>query len=291
MATTKIRSSSILDGQVANADLSATVAVTGGQIADDAVTLAKMADGTQGDTLYYGAAGAPTLLAKPGTPADEVLTFATGATAPSWVAAASAGFHAISTPATGTGSWTKPAGVTKIIVEVQAGGGGGSAGNGTAWGGCGAGGAYAKKFIDVTSIDDADIVVGAAGAGGGSGATGTSGGTSSFICTGHSISCTGGANGQFGVAHGNGGIGGVATASGAFMLVNGQNGGQTYSYGDQGGDSFLGLGSMWPFYALGAAAPYPATGNGGGGVGGHGAHVSYTGAAGSVGIVIVWEYK
>jgi hypothetical protein len=88
MATTKIRSSSITDGQVANADLSATVAVTGGQIADDAVTLAKMADGTQGDTLYYGAAGAPTLLAKPGTPADEVLTFATGATAPSWVAAA-----------------------------------------------------------------------------------------------------------------------------------------------------------------------------------------------------------
>ena len=110
MATTKIRSSSITDGQVSNADLSATVAVTGGQIADDAittakildnnvttakilddnVTLAKMADGTQGDTLYYGAAGAPTLLAKPGTPADEVLTFATGASAPSWAAAASA---------------------------------------------------------------------------------------------------------------------------------------------------------------------------------------------------------
>jgi hypothetical protein len=88
MATTKIRSSSIEDGQVSNADLSATVAVTGGQIADDAVTLAKMADGTQGDTLYYGAAGAPTLLAKPGTPADEVLTFATGASAPSWAAAA-----------------------------------------------------------------------------------------------------------------------------------------------------------------------------------------------------------
>jgi len=88
MATTKIRSSSIEDGQVSNADLSATIAVTGGQIADDAVTLAKMADGTQGDTLYYGAAGAPTLLAKPGTPADEVLTFATGASDPAWVAAA-----------------------------------------------------------------------------------------------------------------------------------------------------------------------------------------------------------
>jgi hypothetical protein len=55
-----------------------------------------MADGTQGDTLYYGAAGAPTLLAKPGTPADEVLTFATGATAPSWVAAAGGLFESYS---------------------------------------------------------------------------------------------------------------------------------------------------------------------------------------------------
>jgi len=62
-------------------------AVTTAKILDDNVTLAKMADGTQGDTLYYGAAGAPTLLAKPGTPAGEVLTFATSATAPSWVAA------------------------------------------------------------------------------------------------------------------------------------------------------------------------------------------------------------
>ena len=62
--------------------------VSTSKLGDNAVTLAKMADGTQGDTLYYGAAGAPTLLAKPGTPADEVLTFATGATAPSWAAAA-----------------------------------------------------------------------------------------------------------------------------------------------------------------------------------------------------------
>jgi uncharacterized protein (UPF0333 family) len=62
--------------------------VTTAKILDDNVTLAKMADGTQGDTLYYGAAGAPTLLAKPGTPAGEVLTFATSATAPSWVATA-----------------------------------------------------------------------------------------------------------------------------------------------------------------------------------------------------------
>jgi len=46
---------------------------------------------TAGDVLY--ATGSTTLakLAKPGTPADEVLTFATGASAPSWVAAAGGG--------------------------------------------------------------------------------------------------------------------------------------------------------------------------------------------------------
>jgi hypothetical protein len=42
-----------------------------------------------GDVLYNDGTDY-TRLAKPGTPADEVLTFATGATAPSWVAPASA---------------------------------------------------------------------------------------------------------------------------------------------------------------------------------------------------------
>jgi hypothetical protein len=62
MATTKIRSSSITDGQVANADLSATVAVTGGQIADDAVTLAKMAGLARGKIIVGDASGDPSAL-------------------------------------------------------------------------------------------------------------------------------------------------------------------------------------------------------------------------------------
>ena len=78
-----------VDGSVSTSKLGDD-SVSTAKVQDNAVTLAKMADGTQGDTLYYGAAGAPTLLAKPGTPADEVLTFATGATAPTWVAASSA---------------------------------------------------------------------------------------------------------------------------------------------------------------------------------------------------------
>jgi hypothetical protein len=62
MATTKIRSSSIEDGQVSNADLSATVAVTGGQIADDAVTLAKMAGLVRGKIIVGDASGDPSAL-------------------------------------------------------------------------------------------------------------------------------------------------------------------------------------------------------------------------------------
>ena len=45
----------------------------------------------RGDVLYHDGTNF-TRLAKPGTPAGEVLTFATSATAPSWVAAAAGGF-------------------------------------------------------------------------------------------------------------------------------------------------------------------------------------------------------
>jgi len=73
MATTKIRSSSITDGQVANADLSSTIGVTGDQIADDAVTtrkilddnvtLAKMAGLARGSVIVGDASGDPSALA------------------------------------------------------------------------------------------------------------------------------------------------------------------------------------------------------------------------------------
>jgi hypothetical protein len=62
MATTKIRSSSIEDGQVANVDLSATIGVTGGQIADNAVTLAKMAGLVRGKIIVGDASGDPSAL-------------------------------------------------------------------------------------------------------------------------------------------------------------------------------------------------------------------------------------
>jgi hypothetical protein len=60
----------------------ATDAVTGFQVGSDAA----------GDILYHDGTDY-TRRAKPGTPADEVLTFATGASAPTWVAPAAGGVN------------------------------------------------------------------------------------------------------------------------------------------------------------------------------------------------------
>ena len=55
-------------------------------VADNAVTLAKLEHGNEGDILYYAASGTPTRLAK-GT-AGKVLAMNSGATAPEWAASA-----------------------------------------------------------------------------------------------------------------------------------------------------------------------------------------------------------
>jgi len=59
-------------------------------LAVDDVTGFNVGSDAAGDVLYNDGTDY-TRLAKPGTPADEVLTFATGASAPTWVAAAAGG--------------------------------------------------------------------------------------------------------------------------------------------------------------------------------------------------------
>ena len=59
-------------------------------IQDNVVDLATMEHGTAGDIFYYDASGVPTRLNKPGTPAGQVLTYATSATIPSWAAGGTA---------------------------------------------------------------------------------------------------------------------------------------------------------------------------------------------------------
>ena len=98
-------------------DGTAPITITAaGSTLSDTVTIAKGGTGatsasagfdalspmtTAGDIIYGGSSGAGTRLAKPGTPAGEVLTFATGATAPSWVAAGGGGGTTTMTVATG----------------------------------------------------------------------------------------------------------------------------------------------------------------------------------------------
>lgn len=199
---------------------------------------------------------------------------------------------------TANGTWTKPAGINTIVVEVVGGGGGGGfarGGVGQLGAAGGGAGAYGKKFIDATALTTEAVTVGAGGAGG-IGATSTaavSGGTSSF---GAIISCTGGVGGGGGTVSGSstvyaGGLGGTST--GGDLNVGGGPGGTgraisgSVVFGGQGGASFYGGGGLATASAPGGNAV--GYGSGGGGAGSTGS--SYNGGDGSAGFVIVYEYS
>lgn len=91
-----------------------------------------------------------------------------------------------------SGTFTVPAGVERVYVQVWGGGGGGrndSLANAT----CGAGGGYSAGWLNVAPGDSITATVGTGGAGGvSSGDNGTAGGTTTFS----TISATGGAGGS-----------------------------------------------------------------------------------------------
>jgi hypothetical protein len=176
-----------------------------------------------------------------------------------------------------SGTWTN-SGVSMIMVEVQ---GGGSSGNRSATNGlynAGAGGGYAKKLIDVSSISTATITVGTGGAELNSNGYGQAGGTSSWADGTNTLTCTGGAAGA--------NVSNVqtlgGTGTGGDINISGQAGG-TQITGGGGGDSHLGSGGR---KGRTNEPTSPPVGYGAGA----GSSENVYAAAGGDGIVIVTEY-
>lgn len=170
----------------------------------------------------------------------------------------------------GSGSWTKPAGVTQVVVEcLSGGGGGGGATIANSGGGGGAGGQYSKKLIIYPSAQQSiPYVVGAAGVG--STGNGTSGSNTTWNST--QVVAVGGAGG---LANQNldlnpqgGGIAASTNQATGDVIYNGQNGSGGYydPVGAAGAAGAFGGGGGSAAGAIGEAAgtePFDLGGGGG----------------------------
>ena len=167
---------------------------------------------------------------------------------------------------TASGTWTKPAGATRILVQAR--GGGGSGGSGTAGqgGNGGGGGAYNEHWFDASATGATEtITIGGGGAAVGSGVNGNAGGDTTF---GSLFTVYGGAGGgnTSGVGGGGGGMmsagssntggepsvtgaasnsmgggnGGATNVAGGFAAWGGGGGGGGGNQGNVGGDSYKG---------------------------------------------------
>jgi hypothetical protein len=182
---------------------------------------------------------------------------------------------------TSSGTWTRPSGITKVMVEVQGAGGGGC--KGSSYHTAGAGGGYARKFLDVSSISTSTITIGTGGAGSASGVTanGGDGGLSKWADGTNTITGNGGAGGTDANTYSAGG-----TGVGGDFNITGQSGGANTHVS---GDSFLGKAGIPPNSADAPSAAKSGSGYGGGGSAWTGYSIAC--GSGSDGIVIVTEYK
>jgi hypothetical protein len=215
--------------------------------------------------------------------------------APQW-ADAGGGLQSIQTFASsGSYTWTRPTGITRIKVYVTGGGGGGGGSpgdNANDRGGAGGGGGTAIEVIDVTAITSVTVTVGAGGSGGADDTDGGTGGTSSF---GTYCSATGGVGGHGNTSSNfNSGLGG--SGSGGNINLTGTAGGGWRvnsigtGKGEPGGDSFWGGGGASANVSSFSMNGYNAQSGSHGGGGGGAYMGTSSGAAGGSGIVVVEEY-
>ena len=184
---------------------------------------------------------------------------------------------------TANGTYTAPAGTTRVMVQIV-GGGGGSAGYGES----GGGGGFAEGVFQLASGTSVTVTIGGGGAGVAYNNVGGQGGTTSF---GSYISATGGQGANQYVNHG-GGPGGLG-AGGQTNLYGGTgtghlNGGSLGQDGC-GGYSYYGGGASVP-RSQGASASNYSAAIGAGASGNEGTDGTQ-GSTGPGGMVIVYAYK
>jgi len=226
---------------------------------------------TKGDLIGYD--GTDNVRLAVGTNGQVLTANSSATTGLSWATASSgSGFSNIQV-FTSSGTFTVPAGITKVKATVVGGGGGGR----NDGGGGGGGGAAIEIVSGLTPGNTVTVTVGTGGAGGSTGGTGN---TSSF---GAFCSATGGAGGQTSPAFqgvlgglGSGGDLNIRGGSGMPQISDGAN-----NVGGGGGNSILGGGAPTPPTTTNASAG-GAYGGGGAGTWGGG-----TASAGGAGVVIV----
>ena len=260
----KLANSSIPVGDVANQ------AITADKLANNAIDLAgsKISgalSGTKGGTgLAYGGGSARRNIRtnSSGTPTTDL------------------GGLSACRVYTGNTTWTKPAGVTRIRVQVIGGGGGG-----TGHGEAGGSGGYAEEYLNVTSISSVSISIGGGGGGVNYHNSAGNGGTTSF---GPYLSASGGEGARRVGGH-SGGRPGVGSG-GNLNIYGGGGAGHTHHGGGAGGNGYFG-GSSIGVHDSGPQVSQR-EGQASQGTGGTGApRGRRRGGTGRSGMVVVWEYK
>jgi hypothetical protein len=190
--------------------------------------------------------------------------------------------------ASGSYTWTKPAGCKNVLVYVTGGGGGARCNDSSYRGAGGGGGGTAIKWIDVTDVSTVAVTVGAGGTyARGSGRGGT-GGTSSF---GSYCSATGGVGGQTDSPY-EGGIGGFAIGGD----INIPGGGGEMAHGADreggGGSSFWHKSGSNHHTTDGGSSPWVTYGQWGSGGGqGHYSQNYHYYCNGGSGVVVIYNYS
>jgi hypothetical protein len=181
---------------------------------------------------------------------------------------------------TGSGTWTKPAGVRFIKVQVVGGGGGGS-GHGES----GGAGGYSERVIDVQSVTSVSVTIAGEVNGTYYSGAGDNGNGSSF---GSYCSASGGYGANRNNQH-SGGLGGVG--SGGNLNIYGGGGQSHHNYSSVGGSSFFG-GAVAAGHPQGGNFSHNHQSHSAPGSGGSGGYFNgHRGSNGRPGMVVVTHYK